>query len=160
MSSVRRAGSGVSERLPKEDDTEGRSYPIARRSRPTHVVEHVMASHGIAREAADHQIRAEGDRNCRALDAVAAEIAGAFLGIPRSRKFSWGPRLQGLLTRPETCPARSGRDGNSGLKYTLPRSGRDNNASAKIRNATKPAVEIFPLRQQNDVRRAMTTKRK
>jgi len=107
-----------------------------------HVVEHVMASHGIARGSGATK-SAPVAKELPSPSAVAAEIAGRLFGS------SGRPKPDAVAN---FSPASSS---SSNVEPSTP-----STPPPKSEAPPKPAVEISPFVSENDVRRAMTRSEK
>jgi hypothetical protein len=107
-----------------------------------HVVEHVMASHGIARGSGATK-SAPVAKELPSPSAVAAEIAG---------------RLFGSSGRPKPDAAANFSPASSSSSNVEPST--PSTPLPKSETPPKPAVEISPFVSENDVRRAMTRSEK
>ena len=107
-----------------------------------HVVEHVMASHGIARGSGATK-SAPVAKELPSPSAVAAEIAGRLFGS------SGRPKPDAVAN---FSPASSS---SSNVEPSTPSA-----PPPKSETPPKPAVEISPFVSENDVRRAMTRSEK
>ena len=124
------------------------------------VVEHVMASHGIARGSGATK-SAPVAKELPSPSAVAAEIAGRLFGIPAKQKSIAGDSDSTGLSSAARNLSRLGQEGGTPDSSThLPESGRDTTPLPKSETPPKPAVEISPFVSENDVRRAMTRSEK
>ena len=125
-----------------------------------HVVEHVMASHGIARGSGATK-SAPAATELPSPSAVAAEIAGRLFGIPAKQKSLTGDSDSTRLSNAARNLSRLGREGGTPDSSTRPpESVRDTTPLPKSETPSKPAVEISPFVSENDVRRAMTRSEK
>ena len=107
-----------------------------------HVVEHVMASHGIARGSGATK-SAPAAKELPSPSAVASEIAG---------------RLFGSSGRPKPDAAANFSPASSSSSNVEPPT--PSTPPPKSETPPKPAVEISPFVSENDVRRAMTRSEK
>ena len=117
------------------------------------VVEHVMATHGIARgSGAPKAVPATKELPSPSI--VAANIVGRLFGGPANPK---GPGGHSGSTNSNSAALQNGTPVSSvcspeGERYSTP--------SSKPEPPSKPAVEVSPFVSENDVRRAMTRREK
>jgi len=155
---VEAAGSGVFATSAEGGQT--RVSVLPDRTAIARVVEHVMASHGIARGSGATK-SAPTAKELPSPSAVAAEIAGRLFGIPAKQKSLAGDSDSTGLSNAARNLSRLGREGGTPDSSTHPpESGRDTTPLPKSETPPKPAVEISPFVSENDVRRAMTRSEK
>lgn len=137
---VEAAGSGVSATSAEGGQTGVSVLPD--RAAVAHVVEHVMASHGIARGSGATK-SAPAAKELPSPSVVASEIAG---------------RLFGSSGRPKPDAAANFSPVSSSSSNVEPPT--PSAPPPKSETPPKPAVEISPFVSENDVRRAMTRSEK
>jgi acetaldehyde dehydrogenase (acetylating) len=117
------------------------------------VVEHVMATHGIARGSGAPKA-GPATKELPSPSIVAAEIVGRLFGGAAKPKGSGGDSGS---THSNSAALQNGTPGSSACS---PEGERYSTPPSKPEPPSKPAVEISPFVSENDVRRAMTRSEK